>query len=136
MSPVTAISRTVCTIQFFLATPGPRIPKNIRSLIPRQIPTWGTQRGNESGAKATWLGYVPGAMVLDDTHIPFVDSHACYLVELPTPPGAERGVRIIFDPVFSNRCSPSKWLGPARFTGKTPTPDVAAQFLMLALHPL
>ncbi|KAI0300367.1 N-acyl-phosphatidylethanolamine-hydrolyzing phospholipase D [Russula brevipes] len=101
---------------FFLKTPGPRIPKNIRSLIPRQIPTWGTQRGNESGAKATWLGYVPGAMVLDDTHIPFVDSHACYFVELPTPPGAERGVRIIFDPVFSNRCSPSQWLGPARFT--------------------
>lgn len=44
-------------------------------------------------------------------------SHACYLVELPTPPGAARGVRIIFDPVFSNRCSPSRALGPARYTG-------------------
>jgi hypothetical protein len=48
-----------------------------------------------------------------------VGSHACYFVELPTPPGAARGVRIIFDPVFSNRCSPSDWVGPARFTGTT-----------------
>ncbi|KAH9179149.1 N-acyl-phosphatidylethanolamine-hydrolyzing phospholipase D [Lactarius sanguifluus] len=63
-----------------------------RSLIPNQIPTWGTQSGNESSAKATWLG------------------------QLPTPPGALRGVRIIFDPVFSKRCSPSRWFGPARFT--------------------
>jgi hypothetical protein len=44
-------------------------------------------------------------------------SHACYLVELPTPPGAARGIRIMFDPVFSNRCSPFKWMGPARYTG-------------------
>ena len=48
-----------------------------------------------------------------------IRSHACYLVELPTPPGAARGVRIIFDPVFSNRCSPFQWLGPARYTGKS-----------------
>jgi len=76
----------------------PRVPKDIKSLIPTQTPTWGAQHGNESRGKATWLG------------------HACYFVELPTPPGAARGVRIIFDPVFSHRCSPSKWFGPARFT--------------------
>lgn len=76
----------------------PRIPNNIKSLIPNQIPTWGAQPGNEGSAKATWLG------------------HACYFVELPTPPGAVRGVRIIFDPVFSRRCAPSQWLGPVRFT--------------------
>ncbi|KAI9510614.1 N-acyl-phosphatidylethanolamine-hydrolyzing phospholipase D [Russula earlei] len=87
----------VCVIQFFLSR-SPRIPKNIKSLVPKQTVTWGAHLGNESSAKATWLG------------------HACYFVELPTPPGAARGVRIIFDPVFSNRCSPSKWLGPARFT--------------------
>jgi len=34
----------------------PRIPNHIKSLIPNQIPTWGTQRGNEGGAKATWFG--------------------------------------------------------------------------------
>jgi len=47
----------------------------------------------------------------------YLPSHACYLVELPKPPGAARGVRIIFDPVFSKRCSPFQWLGPARYIG-------------------
>lgn len=42
--------------------------------------------------KATWLG------------------HACFLVELPAPkdsPGT-RGVRILYDPVWEHRCSPSQ----------------------------
>ena len=42
--------------------------------------------------RATWLG------------------HACYLVEFPS------GLRILFDPVFSQRCSPFQWLGPKRYT--------------------
>jgi L-ascorbate metabolism protein UlaG (beta-lactamase superfamily) len=42
--------------------------------------------------RATWLG------------------HACYLVEFPS------GLRVLFDPVFSQRCSPFSWLGPKRFT--------------------
>jgi L-ascorbate metabolism protein UlaG (beta-lactamase superfamily) len=62
-------------------------------------------------------------MVLIDTQNLCVDSHACYFVELPTPPGAARGVRIIFDPVFSKRCSPSSWVGPARFTGEALAAD-------------
>lgn len=47
-------------IKFFIGmwTRSPRIPKNIKSLIPKQTPTWGAQRGNENAAKATWLGYV------------------------------------------------------------------------------
>ena len=51
-------------------------------------------------------------------------SHACYLVELPAPPGAARGPRIIFDPVFAKRCSPSKLLGPARYTGASASPPL------------
>lgn len=42
--------------------------------------------------RATWLG------------------HACYYVEFPG------GLRILFDPVFSQRCSPFSWLGPKRYT--------------------
>lgn len=42
--------------------------------------------------RATWLG------------------HACYLVEFPG------GLRVLFDPVFSERCSPFTWLGPKRYT--------------------
>ncbi|KAI9462391.1 N-acyl-phosphatidylethanolamine-hydrolyzing phospholipase D [Lactarius psammicola] len=42
--------------------------------------------------------------------------HACYLVELSTPPGVARGVHVIFDFVFSNLYSPFQWLGVARYT--------------------
>jgi len=101
---------------------GPHLPKDIKTLIPKQTPTWGTEPGNESNAKATWLGYA--IIYLGEVESWFIRlcfgyfySHACYLVELPTPPGAARGVRIIFDPVFSKRCSPFQSLGPARFIG-------------------
>ena len=36
--------------------------------------------------------------------------HACYYVEFPS------GLRVLFDPVFEDRCSPFSWLGPKRFT--------------------
>jgi N-acyl-phosphatidylethanolamine-hydrolysing phospholipase D len=49
--------------------------------------------------RATWLG------------------HACYYVEFPG------GLRVLFDPVFENRCSPFTWLGPARYTA--PPCDIA-----------
>ena len=42
--------------------------------------------------RATWLG------------------HACYFVEFPN------GLRVLFDPVFEERCSPFQWLGPKRYT--------------------
>ena len=92
----------------------PSAPKDIATLIPTRTPTWG-ERSNEgpagaSGAedtndkiKCTWLG------------------HACFVVELPshlTSSEKGRGVRILFDPVFSDRCSPSQWIGPKRFTRK------------------
>ncbi|TNY21340.1 N-acyl-phosphatidylethanolamine-hydrolyzing phospholipase D [Rhodotorula diobovata] len=62
--------------------------------------------------KATWLG------------------HACFLVEFPAPaagdPHAEggggkggerrRGFRVLFDPVWSHRCSPLSFAGPQRVT--------------------
>ena len=68
-------------------------PKNA---VPVRTPTWGvgTQSAGGIGAKATWLG------------------HACFLLEL------EKGGKILFDPVFSDRCSPSQHLGPKRFTGE------------------
>jgi N-acyl-phosphatidylethanolamine-hydrolysing phospholipase D len=53
---------------------------------------------NADKIKATWLG------------------HACFLVELPATAAGLRGARILFDPVFSDRCSPSQWIGPKRFT--------------------
>ncbi|KAJ7187833.1 N-acyl-phosphatidylethanolamine-hydrolyzing phospholipase D [Mycena filopes] len=70
--------------------------------IPIQKPTWGLEAKqvaeNAQKIKATWLG------------------HACFLVELPSSTAGVRGARILFDPVFSDRCSPSQWVGPKRFT--------------------
>jgi len=69
-------------------------------------PDWGEREPNnltESHDKirATWLG------------------HACFLVEFPprqkTTP-EDRGIRILFDPVFSDRCSPTQYIGPKRYT--------------------
>src|SRR6266851_4047376 len=50
----------LCTIQFFVGASmrSPRVPRNIKTLIPKQTPTWGTKQGNESSVKATWLGYI------------------------------------------------------------------------------
>ncbi|KAJ7633497.1 Metallo-hydrolase/oxidoreductase [Mycena polygramma] len=44
---------------------------------------------------ATWLG------------------HAGFLVQLPAEPG-KRPIRIVFDPIFSDRAVPSAWVGPRR----------------------
>ncbi|KAJ7638070.1 beta-lactamase superfamily domain-containing protein [Mycena rosella] len=73
--------------------------------IPIQKPTWGANLVAENAhkIKATWLG------------------HACFLVELPSSTTGVRGARILFDPVFSDRCSPTQLLGPRRFTRKSPS---------------
>ncbi|EED12105.1 conserved hypothetical protein [Talaromyces stipitatus ATCC 10500] len=55
-------------------------------------PTFLSSRTNPQTLRATWLG------------------HACYHVEFPT------GLRVLFDPVFEDRCSPFSWLGHKRFT--------------------
>ncbi|KAJ6498742.1 N-acyl-phosphatidylethanolamine-hydrolyzing phospholipase D, partial [Mycena sanguinolenta] len=79
-------------------------PKDSIAQIPIQKPTWGWGADaklvaeNAHKIKATWLG------------------HACFLVELPSSTAGVRGARILFDPVFSDRCSPSQWIGPKRFT--------------------
>ena len=67
-------------------------------LVAIRKPDWG--KGKE-GLKATWIG------------------HASFLVETPTETGKDRGIRVLFDPVFSERASPVSFAGPKRFT---PTP--------------
>ena len=79
----------------------PGHPKNATKTIPLRKPTWGTELENSDSnqIKTTWLG------------------HACFLVEFPSRHATHtRGIRVLFDPVFSDRCSPSQWLGPKRFT--------------------
>ncbi|CDO77600.1 hypothetical protein BN946_scf184936.g25 [Trametes cinnabarina] len=85
---------------FELTFKAPKVPNDLSARIPSRTPDWGAGSSPDK-IKATWLG------------------HACYLVELPTPKGALRGPRILFDPVLSHRCSPFQWAGPERLL---PTP--------------
>ncbi|KAL4400180.1 N-acylphosphatidylethanolamine-specific phospholipase D [Malassezia pachydermatis] len=50
----------------------------------------------EERVKATWLG------------------HAGSLVQLPPLTPGDRPFTVLFDPIFSARCSPSQWIGPIR----------------------
>ncbi|KIW80737.1 hypothetical protein Z517_07353 [Fonsecaea pedrosoi CBS 271.37] len=69
-------------------------PDTTPPTVPVRPPTFLPSRtANSSGSlRATWLG------------------HACFYVEFPT------GLRVLFDPVFTDRCSPFSWLGPKRYT--------------------
>ncbi|MCJ1231539.1 hypothetical protein MMC12_008216 [Toensbergia leucococca] len=66
-------------------------PNTTPPTVSIQKPTFLSSRDSQS-LRATWLG------------------HACYFVEFPG------GFRVLFDPVFSERCSPFSWLGPKRYT--------------------
>jgi L-ascorbate metabolism protein UlaG (beta-lactamase superfamily) len=81
--------------------PVPEGPDGARSdeLVKVLKPDWGASQRDK--LRATWIG------------------HATFLVETATQPGAERGVRVLFDPVFSERTSPFSFAGPKRYT---PTP--------------
>ena len=67
------------------------IPDTTSPTVEVRKPTFLPTRDTK-GLRATWLG------------------HACYFVEFPG------GLRVLFDPVFSERCSPFSWLGPKRYT--------------------
>ncbi|KAL3420780.1 N-acyl-phosphatidylethanolamine-hydrolyzing phospholipase D [Phlyctema vagabunda] len=60
--------------------------------VPVRKPDFLPTRTASTSLRATWLG------------------HACYYVEFPS------GLRVLFDPVFEDRCSPFSWLGPKRYT--------------------
>ena len=62
-------------------------------LVQIRTPDWGA---GKQGLKVTWIG------------------HATFLAETTVVGGAERGVRLLLDPVWSERTSPVKWAGPKR----------------------
>lgn len=78
------------------------VPSTREELVKIREPTWGVVEDPEGqGLRATWIG------------------HASWLVETPRQASDTRGVRILCDPVFAERTSPSQWFGPKRYT---PTP--------------
>lgn len=72
-----------------LSTPD-TTPPTVNVIKPQFLPN----RAASRNLRATWLG------------------HACYYVEYPS------GLRVLFDPVFEDRCSPFSFLGPKRYTPK------------------
>ncbi|KAJ7085396.1 beta-lactamase superfamily domain-containing protein [Mycena belliarum] len=74
------------------------VPASRAELVPIRSPDWGA---GKDGLKATWIG------------------HASFLVETSCTADAVRGVRVLLDPVFSERTSPVGFAGPKRFS---PTP--------------
>jgi N-acyl-phosphatidylethanolamine-hydrolysing phospholipase D len=75
------------------------VPPTRDELVPVREPDWGQALPGK--LRATWIG------------------HASFLLETAAAPGAARGVRILLDPVFSERVGPWGMVGPKRFS---PTP--------------
>ncbi|GLB43038.1 putative beta-lactamase superfamily domain containing protein [Lyophyllum shimeji] len=100
----TCVSRSQASASDLPLKNFPSVSKAQSRLIPTRKPTWGAVHAGGVHAKdkikSTWLG------------------HACFLVEMPSRSSntGDRGARILFDPVFSDRCSPSQWVGPKRYT--------------------
>ncbi|KAG7531437.1 hypothetical protein FFLO_04358 [Filobasidium floriforme] len=82
------------------APSGAELVASAKQHIPIMTPTFGAdmKSDDECHVKVTFLG------------------HACFLLEYPSEEPGKRGVRVLLDPVFSERCSPSKWVGPLRYT--------------------
>ena len=75
------------SIREFLFTQGRRIP---RGPLPSMNPKAGWTKPPQSGLRTTWLG------------------HSTVLIEID-------GLRVLTDPVWGLRASPSQWAGPKRF---------------------
>jgi N-acyl-phosphatidylethanolamine-hydrolysing phospholipase D len=74
------------------------VPSSRETLVQIRAPDFNTP---QNGLKATWIG------------------HASFLIETSRVSGAERGIRILLDPVWSEKVGPYGLVGPVRFT---PTP--------------
>jgi N-acyl-phosphatidylethanolamine-hydrolysing phospholipase D len=89
------------------------VPESREELVKVRKPDWGRESPAwQQELKATWLG-----------HAGWLVETACSAPTTRLSPSAEdeepRGIRVLFDAVFSERTSPVGWFGPKRYT---PTP--------------
>lgn len=80
------------------------VPENREGLVGIHKPNFGKDR---DGLKATWIGHA--SFLLETTASKDANGKETGL------PGG-RGVRILCDPVWSERTSPSQWIGPKRYS--------------------
>ncbi|KAF2035744.1 Metallo-hydrolase/oxidoreductase [Setomelanomma holmii] len=71
------------------------VPADRAGLPSVRTPNFGL---DQDGLKATWIG------------------HASFLIEMPKHEGSDRALRILLDPVWSDRVGPYGLVGPVRFT--------------------
>ncbi|KAH8732892.1 beta-lactamase superfamily domain-containing protein [Phaeosphaeriaceae sp. PMI808] len=71
------------------------VPPDRAGLVEVQQPDFAVEK---DGLKSTWIG------------------HASFLIEMPRQKGGERGVRLLLDPVWSERVGPYGMVGPVRFS--------------------
>ena len=95
------------------------VPQDRQELVGIQKPDWGASiHQGHTKLKATWIGHaswlVETPTVIQDTQDLPVESGNQQAAQ-----GSSRGIRVLFDPVFSERTSPFTFIGPKRYT---PTP--------------
>ena len=91
---VAAVRTRFSTPKNFVPVPADRL-----GLVQVRKPDFSTATTTTArGLKATWIG------------------HASFLIETPAPVGSGRGMRILLDPVWSDRVGPYGMVGPVRFT--------------------
>ena len=64
------------------------LPADLAARMPVRKPVWDHGEAHKDEVKTTWLG------------------HAAFLIEMPHHAGAERGIRILTDPVLGDYCAP------------------------------
>ncbi|KAK4251389.1 beta-lactamase superfamily domain-containing protein [Corynascus novoguineensis] len=90
--PPGSIIMTSARILWSMVTGEASRPDTSDVKIPAVKPEFLKTRTSSTVLRATWLG------------------HACYFVEFPS------GLRVLFDPVFEDRCAPVQWFGPKRYS--------------------
>ncbi|KAF4595785.1 NAPE-hydrolyzing phospholipase D [Ophiocordyceps camponoti-floridani] len=88
-----------------------KLPDTSKPALRVRQPAWLPSRTASDRLRATWLG------------------HACCYVEFPS------GLRVLFDPVLEDRCSPFTVVGPKRYTPQPCSPaDIPAVDAVVISH--
>lgn len=83
-------------------------PENLKELVGFQDPSFEYPENQQSKLKAAWLGHAAMFFEFPSASSSFSTSSRSFT---PADPSPSRGLRVLTDPAFSNRCSPSQYFG-------------------------
>lgn len=86
------------------------------NILPKKVvePRFYKYAGNEGSLKATWLGHAVSACRLKPCSSDSENDLQSMLLEMKKQKDAHIPMRILFDPMFSDRAGPSAWTGIRR----------------------